>query len=411
MKRARIGLLIAFGLGAAACLPGSARAQAFPAPGGAEVRLGFAAPRDLPADELTSGRSLSADLDLGYVGRPWLRVLAGVGHFRTDIESGDTAVGDAGVVSVRGALRADAFPGARLTASLLASANIHSVSASVPEDANVEELLDGVYAGVSLGVGARWALDAERRASLVAEARRTFVTNVGHWAFEAGIRYLFRGARAYEEAPAPVPQRADTSVRAAGPGASGARARDDRDERGDAPRVGIRVEAGPPPGAEGRPADAAAPERPAIPSAGGAAPPRLGEALRDIDRLHVDIVGVAETERGLVVTLGAGVFASGQPSLTDQARGGIGRIAAILGRYPDRRILVEGHTDSVGDEEANLALSERRAGAVREALIAGGIEAARVRAAGYGETRPLSDNETPAGRAANRRVEIIVLNP
>jgi len=125
----------------------------------------------------------------------------------------------------------------------------------------------------------------------------------------------------------------------------------------------------------------------------------------------VNIAGVTETERGLVVTLGSGVFASGQPSLTDQARGEIGRIAEILGAYPDRTILVEGHTDSVGAEEANRVLSEHRAAAVKAALVAYGVDAHRVSADGYGEGRPLTDNETPSGRASNRRVEIIVLNP
>lgn len=381
--------------------PAPALGQRFPGAGGAEIRLGIATPRDLRADELSIGRSLSADVDLGYLGRPWVRTIVGVHHFRTDIESEDATRGDASAFAVRAGLRADAFTASRTAASALAAVSLQTVRASVPEDPTTEGLLDGVYAGFTLGAGVRRALDRQARASLVAEVRRTFVPNLNHWAFEAGIRYLILGTGAYVSAPEPVPEPVDFADREEGADAR-ARARDEERLRAEEEARAARDMRS---GAE---AEAARRE---LEEGRGQGPPRLGEALRGLDRVLVNIAGVTETERGLVVTLGSGVFASGQPSLTDQARGEIGRIAEILGAYPDRTILVEGHTDSVGAEEANRVLSEHRAAAVKAALVAYGVDAHRVSADGYGEGRPLTDNETPSGRASNRRVEIIVLNP
>ena len=74
----------------------------------------------------------------------------------------------------------------------------------------------------------------------------------------------------------------------------------------------------------------------------------------------------------------------------------------------DARILFEGHTDDEGQAEANLALSRRRAEAVRAALVDGGVAGTRMQAAGRGESDPVADNDSAEGRARNRRVEIIV---
>lgn len=82
-------------------------------------------------------------------------------------------------------------------------------------------------------------------------------------------------------------------------------------------------------------------------------------------------------------------------------------VAAVLARHPDWNVVVEGHTDSIGGSAANRVLSERRAAAVRNRLVTGHrIEAARLRFAGYGASRPREPNETIAGRARNRRVEL-----
>jgi outer membrane protein OmpA-like peptidoglycan-associated protein len=84
-------------------------------------------------------------------------------------------------------------------------------------------------------------------------------------------------------------------------------------------------------------------------------------------------------------------------------------IVVIMQKYPASRFRIEGHTDSQGSDAYNMKLSERRANAVRDYLISKGISADRLEAKGYGETRPIATNKTAAGRAKNRRVEIILI--
>ncbi|MEN8376211.1 MAG: OmpA family protein [Gemmatimonadota bacterium] len=366
---------------AATAAPGPLAAQMFAGAGGVEIRVGFAAPEDQG-----SGFSISGDLDLGYVGRPWLRAIGGVGHFGFDVESDGATVGDASSFAVRGGLRADAFPEERVSGSVLAALSFHNVSATVPANRVVQDLLDGVYVGFSLGVGGRYSLDAAGRASVVAEARRTFVTNINHWAFEGGIRYQVRGARAYVPEPAPAPPAPGAAdARGAVDGASDDERAQERQER---ERLPERVR----------------------PRGGAQAGGRMSDAFAELARELISIAGVTETERGLVVTLGGGSFASGQATLTPEARDDVARIARVLLEFPDRDVVIEGHTDAVGGELDNRATSENRAAAVRAALIAEAIAPDRLSSIGYGESRPVSDNETPAGRASNRRVEIVVLN-
>jgi OOP family OmpA-OmpF porin len=73
-------------------------------------------------------------------------------------------------------------------------------------------------------------------------------------------------------------------------------------------------------------------------------------------------------------------------------------------------VLIEGHTDSIGSEEYNLILSRKRAGSVRDKLVADGIEQGRITTVGYGKKYPVVSNDTEANRALNRRVEVIILN-
>ena len=87
----------------------------------------------------------------------------------------------------------------------------------------------------------------------------------------------------------------------------------------------------------------------------------------------------------------------------------LSEVATVLAQDGDASgIVVEGHTDSVGAAGMNQALSMRRAEAVRDALVAHGVEADRVSVAGYGSERPVADNTSSAGRANNRRVEIVI---
>jgi outer membrane protein OmpA-like peptidoglycan-associated protein len=118
-----------------------------------------------------------------------------------------------------------------------------------------------------------------------------------------------------------------------------------------------------------------------------------------------------QTERGVVLTLGDVLFATGKANLQPRGLETVSKLAAFLQKYPDRSVLIEGHTDSVGSAQYNVTLSQRRADSVRKALMENGISADRIAAKGYGETKPVASNKTAAGRQQNRRVEVTVLNP
>lgn len=112
--------------------------------------------------------------------------------------------------------------------------------------------------------------------------------------------------------------------------------------------------------------------------------------------------------RGEVFTLAGDAFASGQATLTGAAVTSVRTLAAYLQADPRATVQVEGHTDSQGDAAANRALSQRRADAVRDALVAAGVPRSQITAQGMGAERAVDDNATAAGRAANRRVEVVV---
>ena len=114
------------------------------------------------------------------------------------------------------------------------------------------------------------------------------------------------------------------------------------------------------------------------------------------------------TERGLLVTLGDVLFAFNKAELSAQAGPRLDKLANFLKQFPDRKLLIEGYTDSVGSESYNQELSERRAMAVRDALVQRGVDTSRIGARGYGKAYPVADNASPEGRAMNRRVEIVI---
>jgi outer membrane protein OmpA-like peptidoglycan-associated protein len=138
--------------------------------------------------------------------------------------------------------------------------------------------------------------------------------------------------------------------------------------------------------------------------------PDLGAELK---RLQAEVAGLKaqQTERGWTLTLrNEMLFDSGASILKPAAAPAIDNLARFLRDNPDRDIAIEGFTDSVGSTTANRELSETRAQAVKEALIGRGIDARRIDARGYGPSFPVATNETPTGRQANRRVEIVI-NP
>lgn len=114
-------------------------------------------------------------------------------------------------------------------------------------------------------------------------------------------------------------------------------------------------------------------------------------------------------EEGSFSTTGI-LFDTGSATVKPESAGVLKAIAAVLAEHPDIRVRIVGHTDATGDDNANLALSERRAAAVSEVLQAGyQIDGRRLETGGKGETEPIADNQTAAGRAQNRRVEFIKL--
>ncbi len=115
-----------------------------------------------------------------------------------------------------------------------------------------------------------------------------------------------------------------------------------------------------------------------------------------------------QTERGLLVTLGDVLFAFNKAELSAQAAPRLDKLANFLKQFPDRKLLIEGYTDSVGGDSYNQELSERRAQAVRDALVQRGVDTSRITARGYGKAHPVAENASPEGRAMNRRVEIVI---
>ncbi|MEE4185733.1 MAG: OmpA family protein [Gammaproteobacteria bacterium] len=117
------------------------------------------------------------------------------------------------------------------------------------------------------------------------------------------------------------------------------------------------------------------------------------------------------TDRGLVLTLGDVLFATGRSDLKAGGTSSLDKLVVFLNEYPDRSVAIEGHTDDVGSVAMNQTLSEQRADSVKSYLLQSGIQPGRLLAAGMGETRPIADNQSATGRQQNRRVEVIIKNP
>ncbi len=129
------------------------------------------------------------------------------------------------------------------------------------------------------------------------------------------------------------------------------------------------------------------------------------ELQRQIDTLEAEA-----TERGLVLTLGDVLFATGSAELQGGTNQNLEKLVNFLKQYPDRQVLIEGHTDNVGSATFNQTLSRQRAESVRRFLVNRGIESSRLSVSGYGFERPVASNDTAMGRQQNRRVEVVIEN-
>lgn len=128
---------------------------------------------------------------------------------------------------------------------------------------------------------------------------------------------------------------------------------------------------------------------------------RLKQQLNQVLQTH-------ETARGLIVNMSDVLFDFNKYTLKPEAREKLAKVSGILLAYPGLKLQVEGYTDNIGSDEYNQKLSEERADAVRDYLVSQGVTDSNITAKGFGKTHPIADNSTNAGRAQNRRVEMVV---
>lgn len=134
-------------------------------------------------------------------------------------------------------------------------------------------------------------------------------------------------------------------------------------------------------------------------------------AMEEADSLRKKLNSIAteQTDKGLMMTLGDFVFDSGRSTIKQEAVDNFSKVVNFINTYPNKKVRIEGHTDSSGSNKLNLKLSQKRANAVKNLLVKNGIIAAQIKAVGMGEDFPIAENSTKAGKAKNRRVEIIIL--
>jgi outer membrane protein OmpA-like peptidoglycan-associated protein len=142
---------------------------------------------------------------------------------------------------------------------------------------------------------------------------------------------------------------------------------------------------------------------------------QLQQAVRDREELRARlliqlnaILMTRDTARGLVVNMSDVLFDTGKYTLRPAAREKLAKISGIILAYPTLTLAIEGNTDSVGGDDYNQDLSEKRAGAVRDYLAEQKIPGASMTSKGFGKTQPVATNDTADGRQANRRVELVV---
>jgi len=120
------------------------------------------------------------------------------------------------------------------------------------------------------------------------------------------------------------------------------------------------------------------------------------------------ILSTRDTARGLIANMSDVLFKTGSYELLPGARERLAKVSGIVLAYPSLHLAVEGHTDSVGSDDYNQELSEKRANAVRDYLVEQGIPATTIEARGFGKTQPIATNDTAEGRQQNRRVELVL---
>ncbi|HXA35928.1 MAG TPA: OmpA family protein [Steroidobacteraceae bacterium] len=134
------------------------------------------------------------------------------------------------------------------------------------------------------------------------------------------------------------------------------------------------------------------------------------QAAQEAARLQAEVeqLKATPTPRGLVMTLGDVLFDTGRAELNPGATRKLDQLAQFLNEHKDRRVQIDGFTDSVGSDSYNEELSRRRADAVKSALLLRGVDASRIGTQGYGKAYPVANNSDSGGRQLNRRVEVVI---
>ena len=183
-----------------------------------------------------------------------------------------------------------------------------------------------------------------------------------------------------------------------------AKADDARVAAGQAERDRIQLEA------RSREVDKAQAQANAAKMEANAANQQASAATDQASRLQAEIdqLKATPTDRGLVLTLGDVLFDTGKSELNSGASRKLDQLAQFLSEHKDRRVQIDGFTDSVGSDSYNRELSQRRANAVKNALLTRGIDSTRINTEGYGKAFPVASNAESSGRQLNRRVEVVI---
>ena len=217
--------------------------------------------------------------------------------------------------------------------------------------------------------------------------------------------------RAHEEAQA----KAEADARAAQEQAAQAQAQSDEDARRRAEAEHAQAEAQRQQAAALEQQQQAEAARAAAQLAATEADRQRQEAIRQKEEMRArllaqlnQVLQTRDTARGLIVSMPDVLFDFNKYTLKPEARERLARISGIVLAYPDLKLQIEGYTDSIGSDEYNQTLSEKRADTVRAYLVSSGVSMDSVAARGMGKADPIGDNSTAAGRKLNRRVELIV---
>lgn len=329
----------------------------------------------------------------------------------------------------------------------------HVVGASVPGDRSLEDALSGFTTGAHAAFGLATTADG---LGMRIQARRDFVDDVGAWTVTAGFGWWpkrravaphgghasVRNPAVYQSTPAIAATqsaggpsirdltlalnhlKAENRELAAEIAAVRSEVRQLKFERA----VEVAAAARQPVVDAARPVVTAAPvvetpapvaaapapvaETPAVVAEAVSSPDQVDELFDALARVAAQSGNPGALRRdgrsGLLTLNQSLLFGSGEWELKTEAREELLRYAVVLLRYPEAEIVVQGHTDTSGRAAWNQTLSERRAQAVRAELVRLGVEPTRLTAVGYGSSRPIGDNDTPASRARNRRVDLLV---